>query len=48
MFLNSGFSTEGEMDKVRFVGPIAPATNLVIPVNELMSLAALFAMEAEA
>lgn len=25
-FLNSGFSTEGDMDRVLLVGPIAPAT----------------------
>jgi len=28
MCLNAGFSTSGEIDAVRFVGPIAPATNL--------------------
>jgi hypothetical protein len=27
IFRRSGFSTDGEIDKVLFVGPIAPATN---------------------
>lgn len=31
MFRKSGFSTDGEMDKVLFVGPKAPATNRRIP-----------------
>lgn len=35
MFLNSGFSTDGEMDRVLFVGPIAPATYLRIPEYKL-------------
>lgn len=32
-FLNSGFSTEGDMDKVLLVGPIAPATYFWIPTK---------------
>ena len=28
MCLNAGFSTSGEIDAVRLVGPIEPATNL--------------------
>jgi hypothetical protein len=31
MFRYSGFSTLGEIDKVLLVGPIAPATYLLIP-----------------
>jgi len=31
MFRISGFSTEGDMDKVRLVGPSPPATYLLTP-----------------
>ena len=33
IFLKSGFSTDGDIDNVLFVGPIAPATYLFTPVN---------------
>lgn len=32
IFRKSGRSTDGEMDKVRFVGPSAPATQHCLPV----------------
>jgi hypothetical protein len=32
MLRKSGRSTDGEMDKVRFVGPSAPATQHCLPV----------------
>ena len=31
IFLYPGFSTDGDNDNVRFVGPIAPATNFSLP-----------------
>ena len=31
IFLNSGFSTDGDMDNVLLVGPIAPATYRLTP-----------------
>ena len=31
-FLNAGFSTEGEIEQVLLVGPMAPQTNRRIPV----------------
>ena len=34
MFLMSGFSTDGEIDSVRLVGPRAPATNRRMPTIE--------------
>ena len=33
IFLNSGFSTLGEIDRVLLVGPIAPATYFMQPVS---------------
>ena len=33
MFLKSGFSTDGDIDKVLFVGPIEPTTYLCIPIR---------------
>ena len=33
IFLKSGFSTDGDIDKVLLVGPIAPATYLLIPTT---------------
>ena len=32
-FLNSGFSTDGEIERVLLVGPMAPATYLFLPDN---------------
>ena len=40
MFLYSGFSTEGEMERVRLVGPMAPRTYLCTPVAFVTSSAA--------
>ena len=34
MCLNAGFSTSGEIDVVRLVGPIEPATNLGLSLVE--------------
>ena len=34
IFLYAGFSTEGEIDNVLLVGPIAPATNFSFPAKE--------------
>ena len=47
MFLYSGCSTDGDIERVRLVGPIAPATNFCMPVASVTSLAAFFAMVAD-
>ena len=46
MFLYSGFSTEGDMDKVLLVGPIAPATYFCLPEDFVTSAAAFLASSA--
>lgn len=40
IFLSSGCSTEGEIESVLFVGPMAPATYLLTPVVLVTSVAA--------
>ncbi len=46
-FLCSGVSTEGEMESVLLVGPMAPATNRARPVSEAAEVAALLASRAD-
>ena len=47
IFRYSGFSTLGDIDNVRFVGPIAPATYFWLPVILVTSVAARLASMAD-
>ena len=47
IFRYSGFSTLGDIDNVRFVGPMAPATYFWLPVIFVTSKAARLARMAD-
>ena len=37
IFLNSGRSTDGDIESVLFVGPMAPATYLFLPASKVVT-----------